>query len=507
MTMSKFSWGANLKYLVFLVLAFVLGSQFAAAQATSGNLVGTVFDPSGATVPAATISVTNTATGAQSRTNTSASGEYRFSNLPAGSYTLSTEATGFAPAKMDNVAVRINLTGTMNVTLAVGQAATTVEVTTAGATIDTSTAQIQTTFEARQLADLPSASGGQNGTGVLNVSLLSAGVTSSGGAGYGEGPSVGGQRPTNNNFTIEGIDNNNLAITGPIVTVPNDAVAEFSMLQNQFSPDFGHSSGGQFNEVVKSGTNQFHGALYEYFQNRNLNAADNLNAVEGNPLHPRYDVNRFGGNFGGPIKRNKLFFFADYEYNPIGQTANTFYYAPTQAGYNTLSALPGINANNLAQFRKYLGTATTAAPTSSLPNGTPVLIAPGPGSNQSLQTGVFAPNGSGAINLPVGLISSSLPNFINQEYGVGSIDYNISDKDSLRGRFVLNRFGDEDYSGFPAVFFGVQPNNGYLATVSEYHTFSPTVTNEFRLGYNRYNQQYPVFGNQSFPGRGPVPEH
>ncbi|MBV9404017.1 MAG: TonB-dependent receptor, partial [Acidobacteriaceae bacterium] len=306
--------------------------------------------------------------------------------------------------------------------------------------------------------------------------------------------------PTNNNFTIEGIDNNNLGVTGPVVKVPNDAVSEFSVLQNQFSPDFGHSSGGQFNQVVKSGTNEFHGQLYEYFQNRNLNAADNLDAVEGNPLHPRSDNNRFGGNFGGPIRHNKLFFFGDYEYNPIGSAAGTAYYAPTAAGYATLTALPGISQTNLTQFKKYLGTAATAADPSTLPFGSAVTVAPGPGSNESLGTGVFAPNATGAVNIPVGLISSSLPAYGNYEYGVGSIDYNISDKDSLRGRFILNRTGVVDTAGFPSVFFGILPGNAYLATLSEYHTFTPTLINEFRLGYNRLFDSFPVFGSQSFPG-------
>jgi len=97
------------------------------------------------------------------------------------------------------------------------------------------------------------ASTGGTGSGVLNLSLLAAGVGTSGGVGVGSGPSVGGQRPRNNNFTIEGVDNNNKGVTGPLVAVPNDAVAEFSLLQNQFSPEYGHSSGGQFNTVVKSG--------------------------------------------------------------------------------------------------------------------------------------------------------------------------------------------------------------------------------------------------------------
>ena len=100
----------------------------------------------------------------------------------------------------------------------------------------------------------------------------------------------------------------------------------------------------------------------------------------------------------------------------------------------------------------------------------------------------------------MGQISSALPNFTNNELGVGSVDYTISDRDSLRGRFILNRSGIIDNAGFPAVFFGVEPVNAYLATFSEYHTFSPTLLNEFRLGFNRYSQRLPAFGNQNFPG-------
>ena len=119
------------------------------------------------------------------------------------------------------------------------------------------------------------------GSGVINLSLLNAGVGSSGAVGLGTGPSVGGQRPRNNNFTIEGIDNNSGSVTGPLVTLPNDAVAEFSVQQNQISPEFGHSSGGQFNQVVKSGGNELHGTAYEYLQNRNLNAGRQSVVGEG----------------------------------------------------------------------------------------------------------------------------------------------------------------------------------------------------------------------------------
>ena len=203
------------------------------------------------------------------------------------------------------MAVTLNKITTANVKLDVGTNVETVEVTAAAAAIDTTTASVQTSFATASLADLPSASGG---SGVINLSLLNAGVGSSGAVGLGAGPSVGGQRPRNNNFTIEGIDNNSGSVTGPLVTVPNDAVAEFTVQQNQISPEFGHSSGGQFNQVVKSGSNEFHGTAYEYLQNRNLNAADNQSAVNGDELHPRYDNNRFGGSLGGPIKKNKIFF-------------------------------------------------------------------------------------------------------------------------------------------------------------------------------------------------------
>lgn len=478
-----------------LLAALMLTSVPVFAQLTSGNITGTVYDQSGATVPGAQVTIRNDATNAENSTVSTSSGQYRVENLPAGAYTVTAQASGFAKFVIHGVAVRINQTLTSNINLEVGQAATTVEVTAGSANIDTTTAQVQNTFDAKQMSDLPVAS---TGSGVINLSLYSAGVASSGGVGQGVGPSIGGQRPTNNNFTIEGIDNNNKSITGPVVSLPNDAVAEFSVLANQFSPEFGHSSGGQFNQVVKSGSNQFHGMLYEYFENRNLNAADNLNSVEGNPLHPRYDNNRFGGNIGGPIKRNKMFFFVDYEYNPLGNTASTYFYTPTAEGYNTLAALPGINQTNLAQFQKYFGTAT--GPTVANALVAPTISTGGVFNNQGLGQGIFgSSDAAGALSIPLAQTSTSLPSYTNNEAAVTSFDYNVSDKDSLRARFILNRQGSIDTTGYPAQFFTTIPTNNYLITMSEYHTFTPTLTNEFRIGYNRTFQDISIT-NQTFPG-------
>ena len=217
------------------------------------------------------------------RTNT---GEYRIPNLPVGVYNVTASSSNFASTTINGYTIQLNKTSSLPITLEVKGAVTSIEVSGSVAALDTTTAQLQTTFEAKDIGDNAAASTGGNGSGVLNLSLLSAGVASSGGVGVGTGPSIGGQRPRNNNFTIEGVDNNNKGVTGPLVMVPNDAVAEFSLLQNQFSPEFGHSSGGQFNTVVKSGTNSFHGVAYVYNQNRNYNAMDNLDKIGGLTSNP-----------------------------------------------------------------------------------------------------------------------------------------------------------------------------------------------------------------------------
>jgi carboxypeptidase family protein len=289
------------------LLSFI--SAFAAAvfgQSTSGELAGTIYDASGAAVSGAAVVANNPATGFSAGVTSTASGQYRIPNLPVGTYKLTVTAPGFTTAELTNLSVELNRTATANITVQVGQSVTAVEVSGAGTAIDTTTAQVSTTFDSRQMADLPITA---TGSGVINLSLLSAGVSTTGTVGVGSGPSVGGQRPRNNNFTVEGIDNNSKSVTGPLSTIPNDAVAEFTVLANQFSPEYGHSTGGQFNQVVKSGTNEYHGMLTEYLQNRNLNAGDQQFVVNKVELHPRFDDNRFGGNFGGPIRKNKLFFF------------------------------------------------------------------------------------------------------------------------------------------------------------------------------------------------------
>ncbi len=469
-----------------------LSCALVSAQSISGDLTGTIYDATGAIVVNANIIAKNESTGVEATTKSTNTGEYRFSNLLPGTYRVTVSATGFSQLQTQGVRVILNQTQTSNFTLQVGPDTQTIEVKEAPVTIDTTTAQVQNTFGSRAIGDLPTAS---TGAGVINLSLLNAGVASGGSVGAGTGPSVGGQRPRNNNFTIEGIDNNNGGVTGPIVTPPNDTVSEFTVLQNQYSPEFGHSSGGQFNQVVKSGTNEIHGLAYEYFENRDLNSADNLSFIDGTPLHPRYDNNRFGGAVGGPIKKNKLFYFVNYEYNPIGTSATAgLIFAPTAQGYSTLAGLPGINQTNLSVMKQYLGVAPSAIAPSLTPNGAYPLVF---NANESL--GWTPAQMASATTIPIGQRSISAPAFQNNEAAVVAIDDNLSEKDNLRGRFILNRSGAIDTAASLPQFFLITPTNGYILTFSEYHTFSPTLTNEFRLGYNRLSTSLPS-GNFSFPG-------
>jgi hypothetical protein len=478
--------------LSILGLLLALASVFVLGQAISGDLVGTVRDGSGAVLPNVSVDVTNLATGFKTNQPTTGVGEFHFVNLPVGHYKISVTANNLSGGYSD-VEVQLNKTSTANITAQVAGTGTTVEVTGQTSSIDTSTAQLQSTYELKQTQDLPSAS---VGLGVLNLALLDPGVASSGGIGVGTGPAVSGQRPRNNNFTVEGVDNNSKAVTGPVVTIPNDAVQNFTVLQNQFSAEFGHSSGGQFNQTIVSGTNHFHGRLYDYFQNRNLNAIDAATArvqAPGPYKNEPYTNDRAAGQIGGPIFKDKLFFFTNQEYNWIGQKSAGYYAcAPTALGYTQIAALPNatgtINANNLAQYQKYVGTAATADTSGVC------------GSANSWVTAVDAQgNPTATAPYQIGLLDTNGSFYNNTFTSTNSIDWNISDKDQVRGRWVYQKNDLLDTAANLPSFWTVLPVRNSLVTLSEYHNFTPSLNNELRLGFNR-NTQYYTVGNQTFPG-------
>ncbi|MGB7601567.1 MAG: carboxypeptidase regulatory-like domain-containing protein [Candidatus Sulfotelmatobacter sp.] len=473
---------AGLVFALFGLLAISAGLAY--GQAIDGNVVGTVLDSQGAAVVGAQVNAVNVSTNVVATTKTNSAGEYRFDNLLVGTYKITAKMTGFKTIT-EQVDVELNKTGTRNLTLTPGAASETVEVSGTPPTIDTTTSQLQSTYEEKQLQDLPSAS---TGTGVLNLALLEAGVGSTGGLGAGSGPSVGGQRPRENNFTIEGTDNNDKTVTGPLVYIPNDAVANFTVIQNQFSPEFGHSAGGQFNQVIISGTNSIHGMVYEYFQNRNLNAIDQELANEGVFTNPRYDNNRFGGEVGGPIIKNKLFYFANFEYNPIGRSAtpSSAACAPTAAGWAAIEAIPSVNKTSAAGFA-----AQATAPAAGNCPSEPFAVV----NNYSGATPV-------PQNIPVGVLPIVAPNYQNTTALVTSMDFDLSSRDQIRGRYIYNKLLTIDTGAELPQFFTSLRIPYHLVTLAEYHTFSPAIGNEFRVGFNRTANDYTVPSGSlgAFPG-------
>lgn len=466
------------------------------AQTATGSLVGTVRDSTGAVLPNVAVEAVNQGTQVVYTGKTNGNGEYRIGNLPNGAYSVRTKVSGFGPSLLKDLQINANDVQTQDVTLGAGGSATTVEVTSeANVSIDTTTAQIATTFSLKETQDLPTAT---VGLGVLNLSLEAPGAVSTGGVGAGTGPSISGQRPRNNNFEIDGIDNNNKGVTGPLLYVPNDAVQQFVLLENIYSAQYGHSSGGQFDTLITTGTNSLHGGFYEYFENRNLNAvtstqgiANRSNGVSGH-FNPRFDFNRYGAFVGGPIRKDKIFAFANFERQTLGQSsAATTICAPTAAGLTTLNSLAFASQTNLKVFEQYFPTASNPAATT----GDPACATP---------TITVTPTGGSPALVQVGDYSISPPNFYNHYALVTSGDYTISQKDTLRLRYVYNREDSVDTAASLPTFYATSPARYHLAAVTETHIFGPTLTNDIRAGYTRYYSTTPV-GSQTFPGLNAFP--
>jgi len=343
-------------------------------QAITGTLRGTVTDPNGGVIAGATVTAKHQGTGVTSPTTTSGEGLYVLSNLPPGTYTITVEPTGgFSKKAITDVNVPIGQTTDLSITLAVGSPTETVTVTSTGEEIITrDQAQISTTFESRKIEELPSNGAGG---GIDTLALLAPGVVASRNSGVntdGAGLSVNGNRGRSNNFQIDGSDNNDLSIGGPSLFVDNTSqVAEYQVITNNFSAQYGRNSGAVVNIVTKSGGNEFHGDLFEYHQDwYNLNSLNNVEkrnitatstAKDTHP--PRNLYNAYGGTVGGPIwlpkfgeggksiwkGKDRAFFFFSYQgiRNPSSFLAQGAGLSIVKAEFARLNAgFPGNGAIN-----------------------------------------------------------------------------------------------------------------------------------------------------------------
>src|SRR5882672_10390004 len=374
--------------LILTALLLLLTGSVTFSQAITGRLRGQILDPSGGAVPQAQVVVTNQRTGVTATLTTTSAGTYELPSILPSLYKVSVEAKGFKGFLKIDIPVLADQDNVVNVQLELGPSSETVEVTAGAIAVQTSSATLNNNFRATDVEGLPTAAGTLNGS-PLNLAVLAPNVVAQPGGVTGVGGSVGGTRPRDNNFTVDGVDDNNLGVTGNNSTVIPDAVAEFALTTNQFTAEYGHSAGGQFSLVTKTGTNNWHGSGEWYNQNKNYNSLDNLtkNAIAGGtiPGKPDFDNNRFGGTMGGPIVKNKWFVFGAYEYTTLhGQGVPTPLIQPTAAGLTTLenlavnSTIRDILGNFPVAPTGDLGTVpvTVGATTADIPIGNLVIVSP-----------------------------------------------------------------------------------------------------------------------------------
>ena len=453
----------KLNALFALLLALTLVTSTAVGQVTGGAVTGVVVDAQGAVVSNASVTLRSKETGQTLTTQTTESGSYTFPNVPVGGYTISIENAGFQAANQE-LTVSLNQTTTVNATLQVaGVTAETVTVTAASeALVQTDSSQLGKTYGTELVRNLP-IFGNQNTLAALspNVVLQPAGSSGSGG-------SVGGVRPRYNSFMIDGVDNNQFSVTGPQTTVIQDAVSEFTLLTNNFNAEFGSGSGGQFNTITKSGTNEYNGNMFVYIQNEMLNAASTTQeqqlASSGTNALPRFRNTRFGATLGGPIVKNKLFFFGAVQHEANSrQVAGSSFLSPTAEGVNQMVSLPGASPLVADLLRNNLFLAPQATTTQTI---------------------------AGAA-IPFGTVSVSNPGGFDDYQAQINVDHLRGTKDQFRYRFSANHNNQEQATGLgnpkfnnDLVFRSVLFSSNWVRTIS------PSLVNDLRLSYRRHRQDF-----------------
>jgi hypothetical protein len=313
---------------ILAALLFLFTSSFSHAQYENGSLVGTIHDSSGAAVSGATVTITNTQTAIAAKATTNASGDYEVPSLRVGVYNISASATGFSDTIARNIAISVGGRQRIDLALNVGAAQTSIEVSDVAIQIETESSQRGQTITNYQSEALPLVS--RNYADLLGLvtgarQAPTAATTSSINSLVRAGAyNVNGQRSMFNNFLLDGMDNNaygesNQGFDNQIISVPPDSVAQFQVVTNNESAEYGRSSGATVNVASQSGTNHYHATLYEFIRNTDLNAAGFFKPTVIGTLgpvpfkKPTFNRNQFGVNFGGPILKDRLFFFVDYE--------------------------------------------------------------------------------------------------------------------------------------------------------------------------------------------------
>ena len=313
------------------LLATLLMTMSGYAQSVRGTILGTITDESGAVIRGAKVTVHHVSTGLVRSEMSNDGGEYSLPQLPVGLYTVDVEQTGFKKAERTNVELRVDDKLRIDVALAIGQVTETVAVEATAPIINTDSATLGNVVDNKKVTELP-----LNGRNFLQLNLLvpgaNQGVKGSQNQTQGGSISINGVREQSNNFLLDGMDNNDLAINQYAVAISTEAIQEFKIQGSTYSAEFGRSPGAQINIATKNGTNALHGVLFEYLRNDKLDAKNFFDRPNLNI--PEYRRNQFGGSIGGPIKQNKTFYFGNYEGTRVRQGITKVATEPTVAMKN-----------------------------------------------------------------------------------------------------------------------------------------------------------------------------
>jgi hypothetical protein len=420
------------------------------AQVITGTILGNVTDEAKAALPGVTITLKNVDTGETRAVTTETSGSYRAGGLGLGSYEVRAELAGFQPKVRTGISLTVGREAVVNFSLGVAAVTEAIVVHGEAPVVNTTESTVSYLVDEKKIRDLP-----LNGRDYTSLILLQPGVTmsraseNSSNVGRGIKISVAGSRPNQNLFTLDGTDYNDALNNTPAgangVMTGVETIKEFQVLTNTMSAEYGRASGGVFNVVTKSGTNDFHGSLFEFHRDDNLDSANFFD-----PEKPTFRRNQFGGSFGGPLMKDRMFFFTSYEGLREFKDVTTVATVPDDnARQGILPGVAKINVNPLVV--PYLNLYPHA-------NG------------PSLGAGVAEFRG---IN----------PRHSTQNFGMARVDHIFSDRDTAFLRYVYDKSQLDQPVNFPA-FPNVVRNQKNVATFEERHLFSPTTLNELRLGWN-----------------------
>ena len=478
----------------FIAGLLCLSALAAYAQEVSAGITGRVTDPSGSAIVGATVNAKDLDRGTEWPTTTNEDGIYAFPRIPIGHYELRVEAKGFKTWVQTAVTLEVNQRARMDVAMQIGGLTETVTVSGEAALLQTETTQVGSVISAETIVNTPLIS-----RNVIALTLLAPGVTTPNPSGFNNGqrttgggrPYVNGNREESNNFLLDGVDNNQTSDNLTSYQPNLDAIAEFKMITNNASAEFGNFQGGIINVVIKSGTNQFHGNAFEYFRNDKLNANNwGRNWTIGQNFRSPIRWNQFGGTFGGPVKKDKLFFFADYQglrrATPPSVSATIVMPAAWRNGdfSNLLDPKYSGVAGGIQLYNPFSVTAAgVRAPFAN--NQIPVSLY-----NPVIKK-IFADQTLYPLpSLPTQVLATdtnyfySSSSYLKSDQGDFKLDYKASDKDDLTARYSNGRQDTPGVNTAPYLYnsFNIAPfQNGVINWT---RTISPRLVNEARVGVN-----------------------